>query len=47
MYSKVDIIKLYINYIIKLKYYIRKEDKEIGRKGIYYSLSYLVNICIE
>ena len=32
IYSKIDIIKLYINYIIKLKYYIRKESKEIGRK---------------
>jgi len=27
---------MYINYIIKLKHYIRKEGKKVGRKGIYY-----------
>jgi len=27
---------MYINYIIKLRYYIRKENRKIGRKGIYY-----------
>ena len=24
---------MYINYIIRLRHYIRKEGKEIGRKG--------------
>ena len=37
---------MYINYIIKLRRYIRKEGKKMGRKGIYYLLSYLVNIYI-
>jgi len=27
---------MYINYIIKLRYYIRREGKETGRKDIYY-----------
>jgi hypothetical protein len=26
---------MYINYIIKLRRYIRKEGKKVGRKGIY------------
>ena len=43
IYSKVDIIKLYK----KLKHYIRKEGRKIGRKGIYYGLSYLVNTYTE
>ena len=38
---------MYINYIIKLRRYIRREGKEIGTKGIYYEFSYLVNIYIE
>ena len=38
---------MYINCIIKLKRYIRKEGKEIGGKGIYYLLSYLVNMYIR
>ena len=36
IYSEVDIIRLYINFVIRLRRYIRREDKEIGRKGIYY-----------
>jgi len=27
---------MYINCIIKLRHYIRREGKEMGRKGIYY-----------
>ena len=38
---------MYINYIIKLKHYIKKEGKKIERKGIYYGLSCLVNIYIK
>ena len=38
---------MYINYIIKLKYYIKKEGRKMEKKGIYYRLSYLVNIYIE
>jgi len=37
---------MYINYIIKLKRYIKKKGKETGRKGIYYELSCLINIYI-
>jgi len=38
---------MYINYVIRLKRYIRKEGRKTGRKGIYYRLSCLVNIYIE
>ena len=33
-----------INYIIKLKRYIRKGNKETEKRGIYYWLSCLINI---
>ena len=38
---------MYINYIIKLRRYIRKEGRKIGRKGIYCRLSCLVNTYTE
>jgi len=37
---------MYINCIIKLKCYIRKEGKEMGKKGIYCGLGCLVNTCM-
>ena len=38
---------MYINCVIKLRRYIRREGKETGGKGIYYYFSCLVNIYIE
>jgi len=38
---------MYINCVIKLKRCIRKESKEMGKKGIYYKFGYLVNIYIK
>ena len=33
--------------MIKSKHYIRKEGRKKKKKGIYYGLSYLINIYIE
>jgi len=38
---------MHINYIIRLRRYVRKEGRKTGRKGIYCRLSCLVNTCIE
>ena len=36
-----------MNYIIKSRRYVKKGNKETGRKGIYYQLSCLVNTCTK
>ena len=38
---------MYINYIMRLRRYVRREGKEMGRKGIYRQFGYLVNTYIE
>jgi hypothetical protein len=38
---------MYINYIIKLRRYVRRESRKTRRKGIYRSLGCLVNIYTE
>jgi len=38
---------MYINYIIRLRCYIKREGKETGRKGIYCEFGYLVDTCTE
>ena len=38
---------MYINCVIKSRRYVRREGKEMGRRGIYYKLGYLVNIYTE
>jgi len=38
---------MYINCIIKLKYYIKRDGKETNKKGIYCGLSCLINTYIK
>jgi len=38
---------MYINYVVKLRRYIKKKGKETGKKDIYCGLSCLINTCTE
>ena len=38
---------MYINCVIKLRRCVRREGKEMGRKGIYRQFCYLVDTCTE